>query len=245
VGKKITMKRHFLTQYFNPFLANISYFNRNILTLKRFFIFSALLLPAFVTVAQSYNNIEFVENKGQWDSRVQYKGTVSNGAFFIRDGGFTVVQYHPVDFSNTMKLLHENQPGIPDDKFMVRTHAFHVDFLGASTNISTRADKPVSTVNNYFTGTDPSKWAGDCHIYQAIGLQNVYPNIDVRYYTDNGFLKYDIIVKPGGDVSKIALKYSGVDQLQTKNKELLIGTSVGELRESSPYTYQSGLTGKR
>ncbi|MGH2553356.1 MAG: PKD domain-containing protein, partial [Chitinophagaceae bacterium] len=91
----------------------------------------------------------------------------------------------------------------------------------------------------------PSKWAGDCRIYQAINLYNVYPNIDVRYYTDNGFLKYDIIVKPGGDISKIALKYAGVDQLQTKNKELLIGTSVGELKESSPYTYQTGQSGKK
>jgi gliding motility-associated-like protein len=76
-------------------------------------------------------------------------------------------------------------------------------------------------------------------------LQNVYPGIDVRYFTDNGFLKYDIIVRPGGDVSKIALQYSGVDQLQTKNKELLIGTSIGDLKESMPYTYQTGLTGKK
>ena len=27
------------------------------------------------------------------------------------------------------------------------------------------------------------------------------------YYTDNGTLKYDIIAKPGADISKIALKY--------------------------------------
>ncbi|MGH2553480.1 MAG: hypothetical protein ACRDEB_07175, partial [Chitinophagaceae bacterium] len=139
------MKRHFLTQYLNPFLTNIGYFNRKIFTLKHFINFTAFLFSAFATVAQSYNNIEFVENKGQWDSRVKYKGTVSNGSFFIRDGGFTVVQYHPVDFANTMKLVHEQQSGIPDDKFMVRTHSFHVDFLGASSNISAIADKPISS----------------------------------------------------------------------------------------------------
>ena len=52
------------------------------------------------------------------------------------------------------------------------------------------------------------------------------------------------LVKPGGDVSNIALKYDGVDKLQVKNKELTIMTSVGELKESSPYTYQAGFTGK-
>ncbi|HRF20453.1 MAG TPA: hypothetical protein PK977_19875, partial [Chitinophagaceae bacterium] len=80
---------------------------------------------------------------------------------------------------------------------------------------------------------------------QALTLKDVYPNVDVRYYTSNGYLKYDIIVKPGGDVSKIALKYDGVDKLQVKNKELLISTSIGELKESSPFTYQAELTGRK
>lgn len=239
------MKRHFLTQHFNPFLIIIGYFNRNIFTLKRIFIFSALLIPSFVAVAQSYNNIEFVENKGQWDSRVKYKGDVSNGAFFIRDGGITVLQYHPVDLANAVKQLHGPKSIIPGNNLMVRTHAYHIDFLGASTEIKSQADKPISSYNNYIYGNDQSKWAGGCPIYQAITLQNVYPNVDVRYYTDNGFLKYDIIVKPGGDVSKIALKYNGVDQVQTRKGELLIETSVGELKESSPFTYQAGLTGRK
>ena len=59
-------------------------------------------------------------------------------------------------------------------------------------------------------------------IYQAITLKDVYPNVDVRYYTYNGMLKYDIIAKPGADISKIALKYEGADKLQVKNKELVV-----------------------
>ena len=89
-------------------------------------------------------------------------------------------------------------------------------------------DKIIPTYNNYFIGNDPSKWASECHIYQAITLKNVYPDVDVRYYTDNGTLKYDIIAKPGADISKIALKYEGAEKLQLKNKELIISTSVGE-----------------
>ena len=61
-----------------------------------------LAFPAFAAMAQG--NIEFIENKGQWDSRVQYKGEVSNGAFFIRSGGFTVVQHNPVDYVNVDPL---------------------------------------------------------------------------------------------------------------------------------------------
>lgn len=202
-----------------------------------------LVVSGLAASAQSYNNIEFIENKGQWDSRVQYKGDVSNGAFFIRSGGFTVLQHNPQDFANVSLFLHgfnpDHTPVTANDKLVLHSHAYNVDFLGAASTVKTIPDKIVPAYNNYIIGNDPSKWKGECHLYQAISLQNVYPNIDVRYYTDNGFLKYDILVKPGGDISKIALKYDGIDKIQVKNKGLAITTSVGELKESSPYTYQS------
>src|SRR5262249_44501647 len=43
---------------------------------------------------------------------------------------------------------------------------------------------------------------------------------------------------PGADISRIALKYNGADRLEIKNKELVIKTSVGDLKELSPYSYQ-------
>src|SRR4030095_277436 len=43
----------------------------------------------------------------------------------------------------------------------------------------------------------------------------------------------------------IALKYEGMDKLEVKNKELVVKTSVGDLRESSPYSYQYDKTGKK
>ncbi|OSZ77875.1 hypothetical protein CAP36_10355 [Chitinophagaceae bacterium IBVUCB2] len=217
--------------------------------MKRFLILAAFCTPAFASLAQSYNNIEFIENKGQWDSRVQYKGDVSNGAFFIRESGFTVLQHNPVDFANLATFFHGQKPDgsavTAKDNITLRSHAYHVDFLGASTSVKTIPEKVVSTYNNYFVGNDPSKWANECRLYQVITLKNIYPNIDVRYYTDNNFLKYDIIVRPGGDVSKIAMKYDGTDKLLVKNKQLIMETSVGELKESAPYTYQADINGKK
>ncbi len=242
------MKGHFLTQVFNPFLIFISYFNRNKNTLKQTFLFVSLLLYAFAIRAQSHNNIEFVENKGQWDNRVLYKGDVSNGSFYVRNGGFTVVQHNPVDYANLGLYLHGQNPDgsavTPNQQMILRSHAYNVDFVGASPQLKAVPSKAIQSYNNYFIGSDQSKWGKECKIFQAITLENVYPNVDVRYYTDNEFLKYDIIVKPGGDVSKIALKYDGVNKMEVKDKQLSLTTSVGELRESSPYTYQSDKTGK-
>jgi hypothetical protein len=75
-------------------------------------------------------------------------------------------------------------------------------------------------------------------------MKNVYDNVDVRYYTNNGMLKYDIIARPGADISKIALKYDGVNKMHVKSRELVVSTSVGELKESYPYTYQAMAKGR-
>ena len=122
--------------------------------------------------------------------------------------------------------------------FTLRSHAYRVSFMNTGKGPSIAPEKPLSTYNNYFIGNDKSKWQGDCKIYQAVTYRDMYPNIDVRYYTDAGTLKYDIIVRPGGRISDIALRYDGVNKLEVKNKELIIGTSVGEIKELYPYTYQ-------
>jgi gliding motility-associated-like protein len=222
---------------------NFKYFKGNNLTLKRSIILAIILIPAITLRAQTYNSIDFIENKGQWDSRIQYKGNVNNGAFFIRNGGFTVLQHNPQDMEVIYAAGHGHTPQGTllknSGTYTVRSHSWNVDFVGASPSMRVAPAKVIPTYNNYFIG-DPSQWVSNCKIYQAITLENVYPNIDVRYYTNNGTLKYDIIVKPGGNVGQIALKYQGVDKLQVKNKELVIGTSLGERKESAPYTYQSG-----
>jgi gliding motility-associated-like protein len=220
-------------------------------TLKRLIAAIAFLALTFVSTAQDFNNIEFIENKGQWDPRVRYKGEVSGGAVFITTTGFTILQHNSDDYAALQSYMHEHGTKSPysiqrpDGSLVIRSHAYNVEFVGASPKMKVLADKPAAGENNYFIGDDASKWGEGCKIYQAVTLQDVYPNVDVRYYTYNGFLKYDIVARPGADIKKIALRYNGAQKLQVKNKELVVSTSVGDLRESYPYTYQSSMKEKR
>jgi gliding motility-associated-like protein len=127
--------------------------------------------------------------------------------------------------------------GTAPGEVAVRSHAYRVSFVGASDNVTIIPDKPLPSYNNYFIGHDPSKWASHCQIYQGVTYKNIYPNIDVRYYTNGGQLKYDIVVHPGGDASQIALRYEGADKLSTKKGQLIVGTSVGQVTELAPYSY--------
>ena len=193
--------------------------------------------------------IPFIENKGQWDEKVLYRGEVSNGYVYLRNGGITLLRHDP----NDLQKLAERKHGIDaqgrsipkNTPLTIRSHAWHVDFVGADKNAFVNAEKSLAGVTNYFIGTDAARWAGGCRSFQAITVSNIYPNIDLRYYTDRGILKYDLIVHPGGDPNRIELSYEGVDKLSIKNKALSIETSLGEFKEGIPYTYQASEAGRQ
>lgn len=212
------------------------------------------------------STFEFTENKGQWESKIKFKGELPAGDFYLHQNGFTVVQHNTEDLlrffqrqhgpvndnsaaaNNTARTAH--YPGKDIDQtggggsspkypaFTIRSHAYQVQFVGASATAEIVPDKVLPTYSNYFIGNDPSKWASQVKIFQAVLYKNVYPNIDVRYYSENGQLKYDLIVNPGGNVSNILMRYEGADKLLIKNKELIIKTSVGDVKELYPYSYQ-------
>ncbi len=209
--------------------------------LFKLIIFALVIITSLFITNNVFSQIQFIENKGQWDAEVKYMSNAGNGAFFLQKNGFSVVQHDQKDFQRMVDKIHGNnisqlktiQPDV------LNSHAYSVEFLNASSSVQIIPDKPLPSVNNYFIGNDKSKWASNCKIYGAVTYKNMYPGIDVRYYTDaGGRLKYDLIVHPGADIKNIALKYKGADKLKIKDNELHINTSVGENKELYPYTYQ-------
>ena len=227
-------------------------------TVTKFFL--TLACTIFIAGA-STAQMEFIENKGQWNSKVNYRGDFTSGAFFLENRGFTVMLHQSDDLRRLTEVMHGTAPAGSventvtaslasrnrTDEFpsvTLRSHAYKVSFLGSNPTIQAEPDKLLNSYNNYFIGTDPSKWASNCKMYYAVTYKNVYPNIDVRYYTEMNQLKYDLIVRPGGNPNAIAMRYDGTTKLEIKNKELIIGTSVGDIKELYPYTYQTS-NGKR
>ena len=158
--------------------------------------------------------LEFIENKGQWQKDIRFKGVLTNGAFFLRKTGFTVVQHNPEDLAQLGESVHghltstENTAVFEKTKVsgnlpvqevkgeseVLHSHAYNVDFIGANTQAEVVPEKPQPTYDNYFIGDDPSKWKGNCKIYNAVTYKNVYPNIDIKYYSESGYLKYEFII---------------------------------------------------
>ena len=138
-------------------------------------------------------------------------------------------------------------PGGPASgiSLLMHSHYYRVEFLNSSEEVEITGDKKVDTYNNYFIGNDSTKWKSHCRIFQAIVYKNIYPHIDLRYYTDRGQLKYDLVVHPGGDPRQIRIKYHGAEKLMVNKSTLTIQTSVGNVEESIPKCYQFTSTGTK
>lgn len=216
------------------------------------FLWFAGMLPAVPVSAHDHDHpatnghtgsIDFIENKGQWTDQIKYKAGIPDGALFLTDEGFV---YNFVSRED-MAYLQEQTCGktLPSDKEKewdnktVHYHAYKVKFWGANNKVHYQTYSKRDYYHNYFIGNDSAHWAGKVGLYGTVEQKNIYNGIDVRIYSkDPQSVKYDFIVAPDADPGQIVLSYEGVLPELTKEGHLSIKTTVNEVIEQAPYTYQ-------
>jgi hypothetical protein len=83
-------------------------------------------------------------------------------------------------------------------------------------------------------GSDPSHSTVDVPGYGRIQYSDVYPGIDLAFYAHAGAIKYDWIVRPGGDPGAIKLAFTGAAGTELDPQgNLVVHTSHGELIEKA------------
>jgi gliding motility-associated-like protein len=190
--------------------------------------------------AQAHNehadssSIRFIQNKGQWESKILYAADIPSGRVFLERDGLTYA------FCNTSDLhqrMFERLPGQPIDS-MLDCHAFTVRFGGAQVPDIVAGEDRAEGYHNYFIGQDPSKWASEVPLFQQVRYSNLYPGIDFVIYAMGNTLKYDFLVQPGVNPNVIRLVYEGLDGLRLDAGELVMRTSLFDIRERRPIAYQ-------
>ena len=187
-------------------------------------------------------DLQFEENKGQWDNRALYKTDLKGGRLFLEKGALTYTFYDPADLDRIHSIRHQQNVDISSE--IVHHHAFRVNFDGAAAQPFVQATGMKQGYHNYFIGNDPSKWASNVKLFEKVHYTGIYPSVDLDVYSDDGNLKYDLIVNPGGSANDIRMTYEGADALVLERGSLIIKTSVNDIIEQQPYAYQD-INGKR
>jgi Ca2+-binding RTX toxin-like protein len=98
---------------------------------------------------------------------------------------------------------------------------------------------------NPFLGNLSGSAAAEVAGNGAVQYQNVYPGINLDYYTSQGQLEYDFVVAPGADPRNIVMQFDGAQGLALDaGGNLLIQTAAGTVVEQAPVLYQA-INGQR
>lgn len=226
---------------------------------------TCLILWVLRLSAQSGGYVEFVENKGQWDTSILYRADLNAGKIFIKNNGFTILQQDTNDLKRIHELLHGGGGGVKggrpmirsaafkghpgsgpgsgaaDDPFLLHSQVYRVSFENSNPHAQVVAEKPFANRNHYLNG---GAKASNCGVFRGITYKNLYDGIDLHYYSEAGFIKYDLIIHPGADPGKIVLRYDGQSQLLLHKGQLRVHTTVGDVRELEPKSFQATQEGR-
>ena len=187
----------------------------------------------------SNGEIRFIENKNQWEPQVEFKLEFSAGNLFLEKDKFTYVFLDENDLAEFYHLKHAGKKASKSlHDIVIDGDAFKVNFVGASTSATTEGLEKFSDYKNYFLGNDRSKWASEVWSYQQVKYTELYDDIDMLVYGANGSLKYEFLVRPNADPADIRMEYEGLKYIELRNGKLHLETTVNEIVEQAPYSYQ-------
>ncbi len=200
--------------------------------------FSAYSLASPPSVPSAYKNqaSAFVENRGQWDSRVQFMSQTPGINQWVTSEGVVLDfnRYAPDAKASPTKTKNGHIEG----------HVVKMSFVNAAPSATTGVGE-FEGKNNYLIGNDQSKWTTGARRFAEARAEQPYNGISVRYYVDQGSPRYDLIVKPGADPSPFGLKIEGANGLRVlDNGDLAINTSLGTVEEKGLTAYQVTAVGK-
>lgn len=175
------------------------------------------------------SSICFVENKGQVTD--QYGNQRPDAHFRLKSGYLSVFicagsMHYQWSIPEESNNLHSKLNG----------YRLDVTLQNANTGVKPEAVQETGFFETYYTGNLNGVQA---RAFGKIVYRNIYNNIDWVLYVQDGGLKYDFIIHPGGRASDIKIEYSGATKLSVSNGDLVAETPLGSITEKAPYSYDA------
>src|ERR1700734_715660 len=164
----------------------------------------------------------FEQNVGQTDSQVRY---------LARSGQY---QIYLTQSAAVLKVAGKKSDAV------LRTSLRNANQNAPIAGVDEQAGK-----TNYLLGSR-SNWKTGVTNFAAVKYQEVYPGIDLKYYSRGRQLEYDFDIAPQADASMIALTIEGADKITTdKDGSLVLKTAAGNVTWRKPTVYKKSETGRQ
>lgn len=194
-----------------------------------------------------------VENRGQW-STVSSAGTLlamstplRGARLFVFERGISLVFYESAQHTAWDPVAAVPAAPGSETRTMnapVGTRAYRSDlaFDGAAPT-RVRLSERQDGVQRWYLPGSPAE-AADAGCFGGVVYENLYPGIDLSLRLTADGVKYEFILRPGADPSRIALRWQGAgDPVRRADGSLAFTTVAGELRDGAPAAWQSSPAG--
>ncbi len=231
----------------------------------RFLALALCVLPLFSTAKDgttpsslsATDKLSFIENKGQITdqfnnprSDVQFKVSTPEMNVFIGNGQIHY-QFNKVNGNDRITIpspldaLQSNTKKTPPT---VTSYRMDVQLVGANIQAPVVTELEQEYVERYYRATAAQRNGAmnvtqsiEAHSFKRITYKNVYPNIDWVLSAVGNSLKYDFVVRPGGNPNDIKLKYGGATSLKIMEEgNFQATTPMGIINEARPFSYKNG-----
>ena len=153
------------------------------------------------------------------------------------------VRFEPADRGSTRFIARGLHYGflIMPDQAMVASGGQTVSLrFDGSSPARLEGTGRMRSTTNILRGSDPARWRHGIPNFGRVVAHDVYPGIDVVYYTNAGELEYDLVLRPGADPRKVRLRIGGAAASLDAEGNLVAG-----LIHKRPVTYEVTAAGTR
>jgi hypothetical protein len=216
---------------------------------------TAISQPIRLNTSFGKVSLQFIPNHGQVDGQAAFYVQGRDMAISFAAEGLTYVLSRPSDSSSKRpdrlsapSGIGASGPGMPraqDQRHgdlgterTVERWAVKLDFVDARPEVIPEGLEESGAIISYFKGR-PEEWRSGVAACSRIVYRDLWPGIDLFYYGTEDRLKYEFVVSPGADPSKIRLAYRGAESVSlTEDGRLHVKTPLGEFLDDAPVAWQ-------
>lgn len=227
----------------------------NLIIMIRNLLVLLLTFSLSLSAQEKHKLIGFTENKGQI---IDQKGSPNPNVKFLlnsrglnvqlRKNGFSYDVYEnrkvPMTEADLRKrknlsLDEIEKKKLPDYSLETVNHRVDIDFEGSNAGVVLEGSGKSKDYDNYYTLKHAPEGVLMVHQFEKVTYKNLYPNVDVVFFVpadSTKVVEYNFIVRPGGKVGDIKMKFNGV-KTDLEDSKIKMKTRFGVMEETLPLSW--------
>src|SRR2546422_244520 len=194
--------------------------------------------PARGGVSAAYGRLplSFEANRGQTDPRVKFLARGPRQTIFLTptETVLALTRREP-------RAGGRHTPGKLAPPATTGT-VLRMTFDGANPTPRVTGLETLAGDANYFIGNDSTQWRTNVPTYARVRYDDLYPGVDVIYYSADGQLEYDFVVRAGADAARITVGFTGADRLELDDRGDLVLQTAGAFQKVDGGSFDAFVT---